>query len=131
MTQGNKEKATGHLEDRYNAIDAAVVMNIEKQYDTRVHKDLAGAATFTSTAIAAYCTEVGQVKEFLIKVIVCNLNYVGSRWAAILGPVSEHMGCVINENPERTVGLVVCPLFPARTESDDQDNIAEQVHWVE
>ena len=131
VTQGNKDKSTGHLEDRHNAIVAAVALNIERQYDTRVHKDLAGAATFISTAIATYCTQVGHVKEFLMKVIVCNLNYIGSRWGSILGPVIEYLSLQINENPECTVGIVICPLFPARAEMDDQDSIVGQVHFVE
>ena len=127
-TQDNKEKTTGHLEDRYNAIEAAVSWNMEKQYDTRVHKDLAGAATFISTAVGTYCTEVGQVKEFMMKVIVCNLNFMGSRWGNLIGAISEHISLQINENAERTVGLVICPLCPARSELDDQDSISEMVH---
>ena len=125
--QLNEERRVSHLEDRHLTVEAEVDKLLETTYPTRPHKDMVGAGTFVSTAISNYCTAHGQVKEFLLKVAVYNLNYVGSRWGHIISSVTSSAATLINEAPERTVALVVCPLFPARNEADDMDTIAEQV----
>ena len=56
---------------------------------------------------------------------------LGPGGGKLIGGIAKHVSSQINENPERTVGIVICPLFPARNEMSDKDNIDEQVHSVE
>jgi len=125
--EDNADKTTRHLEDRSDAIEEEAALQMEKQHDTRSHKDLPSSITFCMTAVSSYCAHVGQVKEFLFKAMMCNLNYVGSRWGVLISSIAEHIALQVNESPHRSVALVICPLSPARSEADDYDAIVDMV----
>ena len=123
----NEDKRITHLEDREATFEGEADDLIKNSFQTRAHKDMVGAGTFVSTAIATYCERYGQVKEFMMKVQVYNLNYAGSRWGHLMDSVVASVATGMSESPERTAAIVICPLFAARNESDDMDTIAEQV----
>ncbi len=121
---------TQHLEDMQDAIEQEVDADIGIQYETRAHQNMATASTFCEAALSEYCSKRGQVKEFVLKVIVANLNYLGSRWGNCLDVLAEPISNRIANNPDRTCAIVVCPLVAARSESDCADTIAEQIREV-
>ena len=123
----NNSKKIDHLESRHDALKLAVGEHIKEQFNIRVHKDITGASTFFSTSLATYCTNRGQVKEFLMKVIIFNMNYVGSRWGNLLASAVEYIATVVADSPDRSMGLLICPLVPARAADDDIDEMVNQI----
>ena len=74
-----------------------------------------------------FCTDNGVVKEFMPKIVLANYNNIGTRWANLHSTILACMASKLSAEPERTVGIIIIPLFGARNEIDEPDDVLEQV----